>query len=118
MFVADVFRPVVLEGNEKAVRITNTRSTIENTIIPRFKHLSNINSSWSAGYSNWFYMPAGKTGDFFWCPPSIKAVGIYVHGDAYFHPWSAPAGFTRGVVDGVYDIAFSPRNDEAGRIYQ
>ena len=118
MFVADVFRPVVLDGNQKAIRSTNTRQTVENTIVPRFKHLSNINSSWSAGYSNWFYAPAGKTGDFFWCPPSIKAVGIYVHTDAYYHPWDAPAGMTRGVVDGVYDVSFNPRNDEAGRIYQ
>ena len=59
MFVADVFRPVVLDGNEKIIRGTNTRDTIENTLVPRFKHLSNINSSWSAGYSNWFYAPAG-----------------------------------------------------------
>ena len=118
IFVADMFRPAVLDGDEKIVRSTSRYNTIEDTLVPRMRKLSRVNSSWAAGYSNWFYAPRGDTGDFFWCPPSIKAAGVYVYTDAYSHPWDAPAGTTRGVVPGVYDVAFNPFGDEAGRIYQ
>lgn len=118
MFVADMLRPVVLEGEEKLVRNTSPENTIEKALLPRLKYVAGLNSSWSAGYSNWFYAQYGDTSDFFWCPPSIKAVGAYVYSDAYYHTWDAPAGLIRGVVSNVYDVSFNPRNDEAGRIYQ
>ena len=57
------------------------------------------------------------SGDLFWCPPSIKAVSIYIYCDTYFHTWDAPAGMTRGIVPNVVDVAFSPTNEEAGKIY-
>lgn len=117
IFVADMFRPLALDGDEKSVRSTNISSTVENTVVRRLKYVSDINSSWSAGYGNWFYS-ATATGDFFWCPPSIKAAGAYVYTDAYYHPWDAPAGLARGVVRDAYDVAFNPRKDEAGRVYQ
>lgn len=118
MFVADMFRPVVLDGGEKIVRNTNSQNTIANAILPKLKYVTGLNSSYSAGYSNWFYSVDDRSGDFFWCPPSIKAAGVYVYTDAYFHPWDAPAGLNRGVVQNAYDVSFNPRGDEAGRIYQ
>ena len=118
LFAGDIFRPFALDGNEKVIRGTNAAATVENTLVPRIRRLPAPNSSWAAGYSDWFYAQVPDTGDFFWCPPSINAAGVMAYCDAYFHTWSAPAGHTRGVVQGIYDLAFSPRNDEAGRIYQ
>jgi len=118
MFLADGFRPIFIEGNQKIVRNTKLENTMENTIIPNMKFLTGLNSSYSAGYCNWFYVIDERSGDFFWCPPSIKAAGVYVYTDAYSHTWDAPAGLTRGVIKNTYDTSFNPRNDEAGRIYQ
>ena len=55
--------------------------------------------------------------DYFWCPPSIKAMGVYIYCDTYFHPWSAPAGTTRGVIGDAVDVAFVPTDADAGVIY-
>lgn len=52
-----------------------------------------------------------------WLPPSIKACGVYVKTDAYYHPWDAPAGLNRGLLDNVFDVAFNPNGDESGKIY-
>jgi len=77
-----------------------------------------LNSSYSAGYCDWFYVTDYYTSDYFWLPPSIKAAGVCTYIDIYFHKWDAPAGISRASLNDVYDVAFSPRNDEAGKIYQ
>ena len=118
LFLADGLRTFCLEGDEKLVRKTKPGSSVTNTLLPRMKFIANaLNSSYSAGWCNWFYMADAHTGDFFWCPPSIKAASICTYCDTYFHAWDAPAGMTRGIVPNVVDVAFSPTNDEAGKIY-
>jgi hypothetical protein len=87
------------------------------TIISNIRKMTVLDSSYSAGYSNWFFCPDFRTGEYFWCPPSIKVAGVYTYNDAYGHPWSAPAGHTRGVVRNAADISFNPYRDEAGDIY-
>lgn len=118
LFLADGLRTFCLEGDEKLVRKTKPASSIMATLVPKMKYMSNaINSSYSAGWCNWFLMADAYTGDFFWCPPSIKAASICIYCDTYFHPWEAPAGMTRGIVPNAVDVAFNPTNDESGKIY-
>ena len=118
IFLADVLRPFCLDGNEKIVRSTNLKNTIENSILPNLKYIIHLNSSYSAGYCDWLYVQDYDTNEFFWLPPSAKAAGVCNYIDTYFHAWDAPAGIIRGRLNNVYDVAFSPRNDEAGKIYQ
>jgi hypothetical protein len=117
MFIADGLRPACLQGNNKIVRSTNPSNTIANKIIPSLKLMSVLNSSYSAGYCDWFLANDNYSGDLFWCPPSIKAASTYVYVDTYFKPWDAPAGLNRGMVNNAVDCAFSPTLDEAGKIY-
>lgn len=119
MFVADGFRPFVLNGNEKLARSTNIRrGNPAPQLLANIRKMTGFDSSYSAGYSNWFYCPDHRTGDYMWYPPSIKVAGVYTYNDAYGHPWSAPAGINRGVVPGAVDVAFNPFRDEAGGIYK
>lgn len=117
MFILDCPRTLCLTGDQKIVRFSNSTNTIENTITRNLRYITGINSSYSTGYCDWFYSIDEYTGDYFWCPPSIKAAGVYCYTDVYFHSWDAPAGMIRGKVTNVYDIAFSPTNTEAGKIY-
>lgn len=118
IFIADGLRTFCIDGDSKIVRSTNINNTIDNSIIPKLRQMTCLNSSYSVGYCNWFYGIDTYSGDLFWIPPSIKAAGIYTYTDAYFHKWDAPAGMTRGVVNNVVDCAFSPNIHEAGKIYQ
>ena len=117
MFIADGLRPFCLIGEQKIVRPTKIGSSVTKDIVPFIRHISGINSSYSAGYCDWFQQADAYTGDFFWCPPSIKASSIFIYCDTYFHSWDAPAGMTRGIVPNVVDVAFSPNKDDAGKIY-
>ena len=118
MLIADGLRPFCLDGDVKIVRKTKPQNTVSNAIVPKLKFMSNVfDSSYSAGYCNWFYQQDRSTTDFIWLPPSIKMAGVYIYCDTYFQPWSAPAGLTRGVLTDVVDVAFTPNEDEAGKIY-
>ena len=120
MFIADGIRSMCLDGNVKYIRKTAPSNTVSNTIIPKFRYMTNvINSSYSAGYCNWFYVPdySVDANSFFWCPPSSKLAGVYIYCSTYFHPWSAPAGQTRGIIDDAIDVAFNPLDYDAGQIY-
>lgn len=122
IFIADGFRPFVLNGNEKFARQTNTGfCQLQGTmpkLLANIRKMTVLDSSYSTGYSNWFYCPDFRTGEYFWCPPSIKAAGVYTYNDIYGHVWSAPAGANRGMVKGATDVAFNPYKDEAGEIYK
>lgn len=117
MFIADSPRPLVLEGNQKIVRTSAPNNTVDVNIINKFKYLTGINTSYGAGYSNWFKQLDEFTGLNFWCPPSIKAAAIYVYNDRVANIWDAPAGLNRGIVYGVNDITFNPNKKQAGSIY-
>lgn len=117
IFLADGLRTFCLDGNEKIVRRTNLGSTVEKNIIPKIRKLSGLNSTYSAGYCNWFLISDAYSGDSLWCPPSIKAMGIMLYSDTYYSKWDAPAGLNRGILNNVYDIGFNPSNEEADKIY-
>ena len=86
-------------------------------IVPKLRYMSGIDSSYAAGYCDWFLGFDAYSGNSMWIPPSIKAAGIYIYTDIYYNKWDAPAGMTRGVVNGVVDCAFSPSQAESDRIY-
>ena len=117
MFICDGLRSICLDGNQKVIRRTAPKNTIENSILPYIKNISGINTSYGAGYCDWFYTTDAFSGDLFWCPPSIKTVGRYLYTDIYGKYWLAPAGLHRGLLGDVVDVAFSMTNSQAGFVY-
>lgn len=118
IFVADGPRQFCLVGNQKIIRKSAPRNTIAKNLIPKVKYMSGINSSYSAGYCNWFRCIDSTSQDYFWCPPSIKAAGVYLYTDRYANTWDAPAGDNRGQIQDAYDVAFSPTVEEAQSFYE
>lgn len=56
LFLADGPRAFCLDGNLKYVRKTKPQNTVANSIMPMLPYMANaLNSSYSAGYCNWFY---------------------------------------------------------------
>lgn len=117
MTIADGLRPLVLQGQKKIVRDSKPSNTIDANILPYLKTVTGLNSSYISLYIDWFEVADDYSGDFFWCPPSIKAMGCYINTDVNFNYWDAPAGFQRGVVAAA-DVAFSPTPKQAGAMYE
>lgn len=59
-----------------------------------------LNSSYSATYWPWLQMYS-STGRLEWVPASVIIPGVYTYTDHVSAPWFAPAGMTRGSVQGV-----------------
>lgn len=117
MFTADGLRPLVLQGQKKVVRDTKPANSIDKDILPFLPAICGLNTSYGAGYCDWFEQADDYTGDFFWCPPSIKAMGVYINTDLNFDYWLAPAGLNRGVIAAT-DVSFSPTGKQAGAFYE
>jgi hypothetical protein len=117
MFIADGPRPLVLSGQKKIIRPSKPANTIDVNIIPNIKWVTGLNTSYGAMYVDWFEQADDYSGDFFWCPPSIKAMGVYINTDVNYNYWDAPAGLNRGVIAAT-DVAFSPTIKQAGCFYE
>jgi len=117
MFVTECPRPLVLQGQKKIIRDTKPANTIDANILPYLPAVCGLNTNYGAGYLDWFEMADDYTGDFFWCPPSIKAMGVMINCDVNYWYWDAPAGLNRGVIQ-CTDVAFSPTIKQAGPIYE
>ena len=117
MFIADGLRPLVIDGQKKIVRPSKPTNSIDANILPYIKYMTGLNTNYGSGYLDWFEVADEFTGDFFWCPPSIKAMGVYIYTDTYANYWDAPAGLNRGLVSAT-DVAFSPTAKQAGTIYE
>lgn len=59
-----------------------------------------LNSNYSAAYWPWLQMYS-STGRLEWVPASVIIPGVYAFNDRQAAPWFAPAGMTRGSVQGV-----------------
>jgi hypothetical protein len=117
MFITECPRPMVLQGQKKLIRPSKPANNIDVNILPYVKLITGLNTSYGAGYMDWFQVADDYSGDLFWLPPSIKAMGCYINTDVNFNYWDAPAGLTRGLIQAV-DVAFSPNSKQAGAIYE
>ena len=78
----------------------------------------NVNSSYSCAFGNWVKVFDGSLNRGVWAPFSGFAAGMMANTDANFQPWYAPAGFTRGVLNNVSDLALYPKLKERDQLYK
>ena len=116
MFCTEGPRHMVLIGNKQVVRKTKKDTSVDLNILPYLSKIAGFNTSYGAGYLNWYRTISDYTGDTLWVPPSIKAMGTYILTDKQYNWWDAPAGMRRGVINMV-ETSFNPNKVQAGEIY-
>ena len=126
MFLADGLRPFCIKGQQKRVSKTNFNSTVSKSLTPFIKWMSGkIDTSYGAGYCDWYQITDPTSEVNMWMPPSTKAMCIMLDNFNRKFYWTAPAGVNNGRLNPidnpskivVKDIAFSPTVEEAGNIY-
>lgn len=115
--VIDGPRNLVLQGNEKIERPSAPTQLVDVDILPKIKYLSGLNSSYGTGNIMWMKSINEFSGETIYLPPSNKVAGVMVYTDRVFNYWDAPAGFNRGRIFGVNDIAFNPYGRQSDLIY-
>jgi hypothetical protein len=117
MFISDPLRPIFIKGENVKTLSIRTNSFSENVYKPLKAHYETINSNYTATYGNWVKAYDAFTDRGFWAPPSGYVAAVYARSDAATQPWIAPAGFNRGTIGNITDLAFSPNQKQRDFLY-
>ena len=118
IFIADVLKPLVVQGATGKVLDDKDKNFSKHVYWPLRHQFGAANSNFATTYGNWAKVYDGTSDKQIWIPFSGVAAKIYANNDANFAPWYAPAGFNRGIVTGVNDIAVSPTQRQRDQLYR
>ncbi len=120
IFIADALRPLVVQGSAPGQKVLDDKSkNFSKHVYWPLRHQFGVaNSNFATTYGNWAKVGDGTSGTQTWIPFSGVAAKIFAQNDAAYAPWYAPAGFNRGVVGGVNDIAISPTQRQRDQLYR
>ena len=118
MFIADPLRQVFVKGENSKV-LPNANNSFSRDVYTSLKHLFELaNSNYSCTYGNWAKIYDPVAGLNVWVPFSGFAASSFANTDSNFYPWYAPAGFTRGRVRNVLELAVTPKQKERDQLYK
>ena len=118
LFIADLPRPIFVQGPNFKTLADPDKNFSLNVSKPVQAFTSILNSSYSTTYAGWNQVYDSVLDDQVWVPFSGTAAELMANTDANFQPWFAPAGFTRGRVGGVNDIALYPKQKQRDQLYK
>jgi len=118
MFIADLPRPIFVQGRNFKTLDDPEKNFSLNVSKPVQAFTTILNSSYSTTYAAWNKVYDSSLDDQVWVPFSGTAASQMANTDANFQPWFAPAGFTRGRVGSVNDIALYPKQKQRDQLYK
>jgi hypothetical protein len=118
IFIADPIRHILVTGKNTKV-LSDRNKNFQQHIYWAMRHQFELeNTSYATTYGNWVQGYDDFTGEKVWLPFSAYQAAIIARSDAAEFPWSAPAGFTRGLVTNVLDIAINPNQKQRDELYK
>lgn len=118
IFIADPIRHILVTGNNTKTLSNSNKSWSEHVFSPLRHQFELVNTSYAAAYANWARVNDAYSQTNVWVPFSGIVAADYARSDRNFAYWSAPAGFTRGLVQGVDDIAIAPNQKQRDDLYK
>lgn len=120
MFISDPLRNIFVKGsNVKTSRSTNKNFIFSTDIYWPLRNLyAGIESSYVSTYGNWIRTNDTASDSFCWVPASGYIASIFATSAQTSYPWSAPAGFTRGTLFNVSDLAINPTQKQRDLLYK
>ena len=124
IFIADPLRYIFVQGANRKTLTSNNRESGVNFsqhIYWPLRHMmtgGTKNSSYCCSYANWAFTNDKALNRGVWVPMSGFAAAAMGNTDSNFQPWIAPAGFTRGLLSGVQDLGFYPKQKERDQLYK
>jgi hypothetical protein len=119
VFIADPIRQIMVKGKNTKTLSDRTKNFQQHIYWAIRHQLELENTSYAAVYGNWAQVYDEFLGDKLWVPFSSVAAAAFARNDAAEFPWSAPAGYTRGLVSGnVVNIAITPNQKQRDELYK
>jgi len=118
LFIADAITNIFIQGaNLKTLDIPD-KSFSSDIYWPLKNQFAGIDTSYACTFGNVAKVADSATNQQVWVPFSGFAAASMASTDSNFQPWYAPAGFTRGVVNGVVDIGMYPKQKQRDQLYR
>ena len=118
IFIADLPRSIFVQG-ENFLTLQDSDKNFSRDILNPIKAFgSQVNSSYAATYGQWIRSNDTLYGGLSYCPSSGYLASIMANTDANFDPWFAPAGFSRGRLNGAAGLALFPTQKQRDQLYK
>jgi len=124
IYIADPLRYIFVQGRNSRILTSKNREagvTFSQHIYWPMRHMmtgGNKNSSYCATYGNWAFTTDKALNRGVWVPCSGYVAQAMANTDNNFAPWIAPAGFTKGTLSGLTDLAYYPKQKERDQLYK
>ena len=116
MAIVDPLRQCFLRGNAKTSERRGASFT--SSVYAPLKNLFDASdNNYVATYGNWGKGQSTALDRKMWLPLSAHVAAVYCKNDAIAQPWFAPAGFTRGNLSGITDLACNPTQKQRDNLY-
>lgn len=118
LYIADPLRHIFVTGINNKTLNDPSKSFSVNIWAPLRRNFELCNTSYATTYANWAKVNDVFSGVDIWVPFSGFAAADMARTDENFYPWYAPAGYTRGRVQGAIDLAIYPKQKERDQLYK
>lgn len=118
MTLLDPLRYIFVQGQNNKTLGNKSHIFSKHVYWPLRHNYEATNTSYAATYGNWARAFDESLGRNIYVPFSGRLAALYARTDAQFQPWFAPAGFTRGVLNTVTDIAVYPKQKHRDQLYK
>jgi hypothetical protein len=118
VFISDPLRNIFVQGSN--TKTSKSKSFIfSKDIFWALKNLyGGIESSYVTTYGNWIKTNDSTSDTLCWMPASGYVAAVFATSSQVAYPWSAPAGFNRGKLTNVIDLAINPTQKQRDLMYK
>lgn len=117
MFISDPLRPIFVKGEDTKTLSVRSNTFSQNIYQPLKANFESINTNYTSTYGNWLKAYDAFVDKAVWVPSSGFVAAVYARTDAATQPWFAPAGFNRGTINNIVDLAFNPNQKQRDFLY-
>jgi len=118
LFIADPLTNIFVQGSNVKTLDSNANSFSNDIFWPLKNQFSSTDTSYACTFANCVKVSDAASNQQVWVPFSGFAAAAMANTDSNFQPWYAPAGFSRGVLTGVVDIALYPKQNQRDQLYK
>lgn len=118
LFLADPLRQILVKGKESKILSDKSKIFTRDVYWALRHQFEYTNTSYAATYANYLKVLDDSSGVFNFIPPSGFVAAKIVATDSEIGPWGAPAGFNRGILTNVVDVAITPNQHQRDSLYQ
>ena len=118
LFIADPITNIFVQGSNVKTLDLPTNTFSNNIYWPLKNQFAGINTSYACTFANCAKVTDVASSEDVWVPFSGFAAAAMANTDSNYQSWFAPAGFTRGILAGVNDIAIYPKQKQRDQLYK